>query len=188
MAVLSYDYVESGYFESGYISQGIDILWGTSVIFVARAALTLVQTTPVEIRELSITDLHDSLRNHEDSEHGIAYSKTHTYSGTTLISGVTLAQVLQIDEPYTLTFEDGQWAVNIVDGNSNVGDKVNINNVGVRIANSAGLVVVEVAGGGGSTPQEIWEYGTRDLTSDVGITPQNVIDIVDGVWTYTGPG
>ena len=40
---------------------------------------------------------------------------------------------------YTVTFEDGQYAVNLVGANSNVGDRVNVNQVSVRSANSAGL-------------------------------------------------
>jgi hypothetical protein len=41
---------------------------------------------------------------------------------------------------YTITYEDGQYAVNLVGANSNVADNVNVNQVSVRSANSAGLV------------------------------------------------
>jgi len=37
-------------------------------------------------------------------------------------------------------------------------------------------------GSGGTTPQEIWEYATRDLTEPAGVTAQNIVDIVAGVW------
>jgi hypothetical protein len=40
---------------------------------------------------------------------------------------------------YTVTFEDGQYAVNLVGANSNIADVVNVNQVSVRSANSAGL-------------------------------------------------
>lgn len=118
----------------------IDIQWGTGVIVIPRADMPLIQTTPVEVRELNLTTLHLILRDLEDDFIGMAYSSTHKYSGPVTISGVELALVMEILEPYTLTFEDGQYAVNITGGNSNVADRVNINNVGLRTANSAGLV------------------------------------------------
>ena len=55
------------------------------------------------------------------------------------VGGVILARVIQIINGYTVTFEDGQYAVNLVGANSNVGDVVNVNQVSVRSANSAGL-------------------------------------------------
>lgn len=39
-----------------------------------------------------------------------------------------------------MTFEDGQYAVNLIGANSNIADRVNVNQVSVRSANSAGLV------------------------------------------------
>ena len=53
---------------------------------------------------------------------------------------MTLARTVEIINGYTVTFEDGQYAVNLVGANSNVGDVVNVNQVSVRSANSAGLV------------------------------------------------
>jgi hypothetical protein len=40
-----------------------------------------------------------------------------------------------------VTFEDGQYAVNLVGANSNIPDKTNVNQVSVRAFNTAGLVV-----------------------------------------------
>jgi hypothetical protein len=48
--------------------------------------------------------------------------------------------VIEIINDYTVTFEDGQYAVNLVGANSNIADRVNVNQVSVRAANSAGLV------------------------------------------------
>jgi hypothetical protein len=55
------------------------------------------------------------------------------------LGGLTYARVIEIINGYTITFEDGQYAVNLVGANSNVGDCVNVNQVSVRSANSAGL-------------------------------------------------
>jgi hypothetical protein len=66
---------------------------------------------------------------------------------------VVLAMVIEIINGYTVTFEDGQYAVNLVGANSNVGDKVNLNDVSVRSANSAGLIRLET-GVSGLTMEE----------------------------------
>lgn len=117
----------------------ITIDWATYTINIPRADMLLLQTTPIEVRQLDLTTFHEVLRSIEDDPEGMPQPVTHNYSGSTSISGVILAQVVEILDPYTITFEDGQYAVNVVGGNSNVADKVNINNVGVRTANSAGL-------------------------------------------------
>jgi len=101
--------------------------------------MLLIQSTPIEVRQLNINDFRLTLRDLEDSEQGMLYVDTHIHNPPVTISGVTLARVVEIINGYTITFEDGAYAVNIVGGNSNVADVVNINNVGVRTANSAGL-------------------------------------------------
>lgn len=132
-------YVASGYWGNGYVGEDILVDWGTRTIIIPRQSMLLLQTTPIEVRQLDLTTFHEKLRALEDDASGIAFTPTHTYKGPTEISGVILAQVVEILEPYTITFEDGQYAVNVTGGNSNVADRVNINNVGVRTANSAGL-------------------------------------------------
>lgn len=117
----------------------INILWATREIFVPRADMLLLQTTPVEIRQLDLNELRARLRDLEDDEEGIAFPVTHRYAQPTPIGGVTLAPVIEILEPYTVTFEDGQYAVNVVGGNTNIADRVNINQVSIRTSNSAGL-------------------------------------------------
>ena len=118
----------------------ITIDWATFVINIPKADMPLVQTTPIEIRDLDINQLRIALRDLEDDAEGIIFNTTHNYASPTSVGGVTLAPVVEILEPYTVTFEDGAYAVNITGGNSNVSDRVNINNVSVRSANSAGLV------------------------------------------------
>ena len=101
---------------------------------------TLVQASPTEIRELDLNTFRLALKNLEDDE-GITYPDTHSHSQPVTVGGVTLARVVEIINGYTVTFEDDQYAVNLVGANSNVGDVVNVNQVSVRSANSAGLVV-----------------------------------------------
>jgi hypothetical protein len=112
----------------------------TKVIFIPKNDLTLVQSTPTEILELDLVTFHHWLRDWEDDVAGMVMPTTHNYNPPVSVGGVTLASVIEIINDYTVTFEDGQYAVNLTGANSNVGDRVNVNQVSVRSANSAGLV------------------------------------------------
>lgn len=131
----------------------ISIDWATLEIIVPKADLTLVQTSPFEVRSLDLDVFRLALKDIEDSSDGMAFTRTHNHNTTINLGGVILARVIEILEPYTVTFEDGQYAVNLLGANSNVGDKVNVNQVSIRSANSAGLQQVET-GVSGLTPAE----------------------------------
>lgn len=105
-----------------------------------KADLTLIQSTPTEIRELNLNEFHLNLRDLEDDEAGMPFQRTHKHNTEVLLGGISYARVVEIINDYTVTFEDGQYAVNLVGANSNVGDRVNVNQVSVRSANSAGLI------------------------------------------------
>lgn len=126
----------------------VTIDWKTRVIYVPRDDLTLRQSVPFEIREMDLNWFRIQLKNLEDSEVGMAYPDTHRHNTTVTVGGFTLARVIEIINDFTITFEDGQYAVNLVGANSNVGDKVNVNQVSVRSSNSAGMIVVSGSGGG----------------------------------------
>jgi hypothetical protein len=115
------------------------------VIFVPKADMTLVQTSPFEIRELDVNQFHLALKDLEDNVDGQVFPTTHNHNPPVTIGGVTLARVVEIINGYTVTFEDGNYAVNIVGGNSNIADVTNLNSVQVRSANSAGLVELRLA-------------------------------------------
>lgn len=117
----------------------ITIDWPTGVINIPKADMTLIQSTPTEIRQLNLDTFRLILKDLEDGEEGMPWPKTHNHNTTVTVGGVTLARVVELINGYTVTFEDGQYAVNLVGANSNVGDKVNVNQVSVRSANSAGL-------------------------------------------------
>jgi hypothetical protein len=117
----------------------ITIDWPNGVISVPKADTTLIQSTPTEIRQLNLDTFRLTLKDLEDSEEGMPWPKTHNHNTSVTVGGVTLARVVEIINGYTVTFEDGQYAVNLVGANSNVGDVVNVNQVSVRSANSAGL-------------------------------------------------
>jgi hypothetical protein len=100
--------------------------------------MILIQSTP-EIRGLNLNDFRMSLKDLEDSEEGMPFPDTHRHNTEVSVGGITLARVIEIINGYTITFEDGQYAVNLSGANCNVADVVNVNQVSVRSANSAGL-------------------------------------------------
>lgn len=114
--------------------------WTNKIINVPKSFMTLVQSVPTEIRRLDIDIFRLELKDLEDSEEGIVYPDTHRHNTTVTVGGVTLARVVEIINDYTVTFEDGSYAVNLVGANSNIADVINLNQVSVRSANSAGLI------------------------------------------------
>lgn len=116
----------------------------TFVINVPKSDLTLVQPSP-EIRELDLNWFRLTLKAYEAAEHGIYLYKTHNHNTEVTLGSLTFARVIEILPPYTVTFEDGQYAVNLINANSNVSDRTNVNQVSVRSANSAGLVASTAA-------------------------------------------
>ena len=115
----------------------ISINWGSKVIFVPQADLTPLGGTDYA---LDLDTFRQALNDLQDNEQGITYDTTHIHTAPTTLGGVTFARVVEIINGYTVTFEDGQYAVNLIGGNSNVGDVINLNQVSVRSNNSAGLV------------------------------------------------
>jgi hypothetical protein len=118
----------------------ITIDWGTKVISIPRADMGLLQTVPTEIRELDLNTFRLALKDLEDDPLGMTQDTTHNHVAPIGIGGVTLARVVELINGYTVTFEDGQYAVNLAGANTNLADKVNVNQVSVRSSNSAGLV------------------------------------------------
>jgi len=112
----------------------------TFIIFVPKADMTLVQSTPFEVRELDLNAFRLELKAYEAAVYGMYLLKTHDHNTEVTLGGLTFARVIEILPPYTVTFEDGNYAVNLVNANSNVSDKTNLNQVQIRSANSAGLV------------------------------------------------
>ena len=120
----------------------ITVDWPNKVVEIPRNDMPLVQSNPIEIRSLDLQQLHLTLRALEAGD-GIDYPHTHDYVLPFDVGGTSLAPVLAMINDYTVRFEDGQYAVNLIGANSNVGDVVNINQVSVRSSNSAGLTFSE---------------------------------------------
>lgn len=132
------------------------------VINIPRTDMTLVQSSPTEIRELDIDTLRTTLNDLMDDPEGMPYPTNHVHTAPLTVAGITLARVVEILDPYVIQFEDGQYNVNVTGGNSNISDVVVKNQVGVNTANSGGLIEVAVAG---VAPEDIWNYVIGDSTT-----------------------
>lgn len=131
----------------------------TFVIYVPKADLTLVQASP-EVRELDVNDFRLALKNLEDDpDHGIFLLKTHSHNTEVTLSGLTYARIVEILDPYTVEFEDGQYTINCVGANHNLADVKVANQVSLIVNNAAGLInnaQIEYGSfGGGVTVDEV---------------------------------
>lgn len=145
----------------------ISINWLTRVITVPRADMTLIQSTPTEIRELNVNTFRLALKDIEDDD-GMPFQTTHTHYPEVTAGGVTLARVVILLPPYTVTFENGQYAVNLIGANSNISDRTNVNYVSVRSANSAGLITV-YSGSALSTDEHVQLMKTLTIAKFLGL-------------------
>ena len=84
----------------------LNIDWPNYDIQVARADMTLIQASPIEIRRLDTNQFREDLRILEETEAGRAFPVTHNHNADVDIGGgVVLADVLLIRDPYTVTFD-----------------------------------------------------------------------------------
>lgn len=118
----------------------ISINWLTFEIYIPKSYLTLVQMVPTEIYSMDTNQFRLDLKALEETEEGMTFPKTHNHNPPVSVGGVELARVIEILPPYTLVYEDDQYAVNLQGSNSNIADVTNVNQVSIRSANSAGLV------------------------------------------------
>ena len=118
----------------------ISVDWAnTKVIYVEKTDLTLVQASPQEIYDLDLNVFRLTLLDLQDDVDGRPWQKTYKHNTEVDLGGLTYARTFEIVAPYTVTFEDGKYAVNLVGANSNVADRTNVNQVSVRPQNSAGM-------------------------------------------------
>lgn len=139
----------------------ITINWAAKIINIPKADMTLVDAGPPEIRSLDLDTFRKDLNALQESEEGMPFDTTHYYTAPLPVAGITLNRVVEILNGYTIQFENLQYSVNIIGGNSNIGDVKVQNQVSVNTANSAGLQLV---------------------TSGSGVTEQDKLDIADRVW------
>lgn len=133
----------------------VSIDWITKIITIPQLYL---EDKGGGIYELDIDAFRLDLRDLEDGEEGIVFLPTHQHNSEVVLSGTTYSRMILIINGYTITFEDGQYAVNAKGANSNIADVMNVNQVSLRSFNAAGLITV---------------------TSGSGVTEQDIVDIAD---------
>jgi hypothetical protein len=182
-------YVASGYVAPDYYQTGISVDWEARIIHVPKMFLTPIAGSAYT---LDTNLLRQALRDIEDSPIGMMYLPTHRHNTTVTLAGVTYARVIELINDYTITFEDGQYSVNLIGSNNNIGDKTNINQVSIRVNNSAGLqnvstptnVVTGTALTAEQTANAVWSATTRTLTA-LGLTPEQIATAVLAAATAT---
>ena len=121
------------------------------MVTVPKTDTTLVDAGPPEIRSYDVfVKLWAELKALEDDEAGIVFADTQRHNADVAVGGVTLVDVVEIINGYTVTFESGSYEVNVIGANHNVLDVSNMNATALRTANSAGLIV----SGSGVTQQD----------------------------------
>jgi hypothetical protein len=122
----------------------ITVNWATDqIINIPKADMTLVQLSPVEIRELDTDSFFLALKDLESSVEGMPWPNTQRNASPVLLGGITYARVLEIIDPYTITFEDGTYVVQLTGSNNNIIERTNPNQVSVQGNNAAGLIQTE---------------------------------------------
>jgi hypothetical protein len=122
----------------------ITVDWASRVVFVPKTSLTNLGGG---LYELDLDDFRLELKALEASEAGMVEPDIHAHNTLVTIAGTTLARVVEIINGYTITFEDDQYAVNLVGANSNISDVANVNQVSLRSFNTAGLINLASARG-----------------------------------------
>lgn len=138
----------------------LSIDWNTLVISVPQADLTFVSGT---LYELDTDAFRLELKSIEADEVGMPFLDTHQHNTEVTIAGVTYARTVEIINGYTVTFEDGQYAVKLVGSNNNIFDEgiINRNQVSIIPTNSAGLIK------GPTTPTETHIVAAYDDSVDI---------------------
>jgi hypothetical protein len=157
-----------------YRYDAIFINWNTKVIYVPKNFLTFVSGTTYE---MDTDAFRLALKDIEDDE-GIPFLDTHRHNTEVALGGLTYARTIEIINGYTVYFEDGMYAVNLIGSNNNIADVAIVNHVSIRPTNSAGLV-------SNATPQDIsqavWDEELAGHTTS-GTTGRRLKDILPTLW------
>jgi hypothetical protein len=116
----------------------ITIDWPIRNIYIPQSYLTSLGGS---LYELDVNQLRLDLKDLDDDE-GIVFPDTHRHNTQVELGGLTLARTFEIINDYVVEFEDGQYTVQCVGANHNIGDVKVVNQVSLVIGNTAGLIVV----------------------------------------------
>lgn len=159
----------------------ISINYLTNEILVPKADTVFIDFDPIsgrERRELSILNFKNALSDLQDNQDDVWAITAFVSTAPQDLGSFTLGRSLLILAPYFVTFEAGDYSVNLIDGNSNVVTRTTLNGVVPISNNSAGLVQV-TSGSGLSITQtdqlrRIWQALMLDPVNPVLTTPTQI--------------
>ncbi len=130
--------------------------FGSKVISVPLADLTLIDSD-IPLYEQDVDAFRLELKALEQTVEGMGHTATHVHNTIVTLSGVTYARTVEILAPYTVTYEDAQYAVRLVGANHNIADVKNLNQVSLIIGNSGGLIetTIQLPGSGLSAGEKV---------------------------------
>ena len=144
--------------------------WGTKVISVPQADLTLVSG---DLYEMDTAAFRLDLKDLEDSDEGMPFPDTHIHNVPVTVAGVTYARTIEIINGYSITLEDtgSPYTVRLVGSNNNIFDVENgilnpTDGVTVVATNSAGYIQIET-GVSGLTASESAALLSLDTNVDI---------------------
>lgn len=125
----------------------ISINYLTNEIFVPKSDTFLKGIDPIngrEIRGLNLDVFWKKLADIQDNQNDVWASTAFINTPPQDLGTFTLVRSVLIQIPYFVTFEDGQYSVNLEGGNTNLASRTTVNSVSVIPNNSAGNSLVEV--------------------------------------------
>jgi len=163
----------------------ITIDYTTFVISIPKADTSFVEINPntgLEIRQLNVETFAKNLADVQDNDTDVWAQTAFIYTAPQDVGGIQLAPVIIILAPYTITFEDGQYAVNLIGGNTNLQDFTNVNQVSIRPSNSVGSTYSDAINEQSYQDAAVWidtEDGTPGTTFPFGTPSQPVNNPTD---------
>ena len=130
--------------------------WVNKIITIHKADMTQVEVSPYEIYELSLEDFWETIHDLQDNIVAMPFIEIMDNTPPAILGTTTFARTLQIINGWKILFENDDYLVDIVDGNSNLAQNTVRNQVSVYTNNSAGLIEGG-AGGSGATAEEVWD-------------------------------
>jgi len=156
----------------------ISIDWTTGVISIPQADLSFISGT---LYSLDTNVFWDDLKALEYGEEGIPWEDTQSRTAAITIAGVVYVPGIIILSPYTITFEDGQYAVRLDGTNNNIFDEgiINRNQVSIIPTNSAGLQQITSGSGLSASEQaqlsDMWRRFGLDAAAPLTFTDTTIV-------------
>jgi len=163
----------------------ITIDYSTFIISVPKADTQFIETNPntgLEIRQLNVETFAKALADAQDDSIGMWAPTAFEYTAPKDVGGIQLAPVILILAPYTVTFEDAQYAVNVIGGNTNLQDFTNVNQVSIRPSNSVGSTFSDAINEQSYQDASIWidtNDGEAGITFPIGTPSRPVNNAID---------